>query len=67
MSETFKTRAEKMNNCLSQLRSMQQLLAYWKPRQGDQTNEWLLEKADEFINQAAKRIQINELMVFKDD
>ena len=62
MSESYQTRADKMNNCLGQLRSLQQILAYWKTRQSDDTNEWLLAKADEFIEMAAKRIYTNDLM-----
>lgn len=62
MSESFKTRAERMNNCLSQLRSLEASLNYWKRRVGDDETEWLLEKADEFIERAAKRIYTEELM-----
>ena len=66
MAETFHCHAEKMQNCLTQLRSLQATLEYWKSRQPDDDNEWLLEKANEFIERAAKRIYTNELMG-KDD
>jgi hypothetical protein len=67
MAKTFMAHAEKMNNCLSQLRSLQGILEYWKSRQPDDDNEWLLQKADEFIDRAAKRIYTNELMGKKED
>lgn len=70
MSETFQTRAERMNNCAqqlrgcsSQLRGIERILEYWASKPQDDEVEWLLRRADEFISRAEKKINEKELMM----